>query len=162
MIFIFCTFFPWLFSSFKFVVWKKKEPFKRRPLVLVSLPASSPFGGVARGHARASRESTRVCKGQGKSFPPPLCGFAARWRVLSQFCSLASRYGELARTLGLGSIFYLNGLKQWRFSAWTKVEATREPGKISSLIRAHISQKNCNTNIDPYISLWAPYGITFI
>ena len=50
----------------------------------VSLRASSPFGGVARSHAKAARE----CKGA----------------TLSRLLSLATQHGELASRLAWGQL----------------------------------------------------------
>ena len=58
---------------------------KREASTFFSLRASSPFGGVARNHARATRERRRDCKKSTLS------------RVLSRLSSLATRNREPAR-----------------------------------------------------------------
>ena len=58
---------------------------KKEASTLFSLRASSPFGWVARSHAKAARERRRECERSTRS------------RVLSRLPSLATRNRELAR-----------------------------------------------------------------
>ena len=84
--------------------------------VFLWLRASSPYGGVARCHARAARERRRQCEGREKKGrallflrPSRLPGSLARSLVLSLLASFAI-IGDLARRLRFSST-----LKRERF-----------------------------------------------
>lgn len=180
MNFIWWTFFPGLFSSFKWGLERCRSTvssllYERK----INLPRGDPWswfsiwGSCGKSRKSRTRKESRV-QGVEKISPPSP-------RLRPSLARSIATCGKLARTLGLGSIFYLNGLDHQRqidgqiicSSVWNsdvlarerKAKLRGEQRKIfSRLPRLFTSTFPNKTVIHKLIhtpSLWDPYGITF-
>ena len=74
-----------------------------------SMRASSPFGRVARRHARASRWRRRECEGWRKKRGFSFFSTPCRSRFLSRLASFTTRNGELPRRLAVQGMWIYTG-----------------------------------------------------